>query len=356
MPDLSNLLGAVYGDGASKPSRDPEDEAHVEQEPPAAERGPAVPDWADDEHLDAAFAQWKPGPSADASPVERAFVKDADVDDPPPPLPDDLAAALSEALVAVSGTADDTADAGTAAFRPTPKFDFSLDEHEVEAPGIPELVVDEEPMAEAFAPAPLADEPDEPYEPHVDEVHEVEDEVAPVEDEVAPVEDEVAPVEDVDELHEVDEHDQHEVHEVDEHDAEDEHDQHEVQVEAGADHDEPTPVSPFAPPAPVVEEEPRPSVTSQRAAAAELTAASRVESEHALGATAPTPVAEPTPVSAVTAPTAVMPEPVVAQASTPGDGAAAPTTLPAGTRRWERSDDDILPEKQAKKFFSLRRG
>jgi hypothetical protein len=51
-----------------------------------------------------------------------------------------------------------------------------------------------------------------------------------------------------------------------------------------------------------------------------------------------------------------MPEPVVAQASTPGDGAAAPTTLPAGTRRWERSDDDILPEKQAKKFFSLRRG
>src|SRR4051794_24348214 len=77
MPDLSNLLGAVYGDSPSSTPRDPEDEAHVEHEPAAEERAPAVPAWADDEHLDAAFAQWKPGPSSDASPDEHAFVKDA---------------------------------------------------------------------------------------------------------------------------------------------------------------------------------------------------------------------------------------------------------------------------------------
>src|SRR5436305_4611372 len=123
MPDLSNLLGAVYGDSGSEKGRDPEDEAHVEHEPAAAERGPAVPDWADDEHLDAAFAQWKPGPSDDASPVEHAFVKDTD-NEPPPPLADDLAAALSEALVAASGTAAATPDA-PAGERPTQHFDFS---------------------------------------------------------------------------------------------------------------------------------------------------------------------------------------------------------------------------------------
>ncbi|MBV8980041.1 MAG: hypothetical protein JO086_04000, partial [Acidimicrobiia bacterium] len=108
MPDLSNLLGAVYGDGPSSAERDPQDEAHVEHEPAAEDRGPKVPDWADDDHLDAAFAEWKPGPAADASPAEHAFVRDTD--DPAPPLADDLAAALSEALVAASGTADATID------------------------------------------------------------------------------------------------------------------------------------------------------------------------------------------------------------------------------------------------------
>jgi hypothetical protein len=63
MADLSNLLGAVYGEGATPP-RDPDGPA-VPVEPAASERGPAVPDWADDEHLDDAFAQWKPGPVQD---------------------------------------------------------------------------------------------------------------------------------------------------------------------------------------------------------------------------------------------------------------------------------------------------
>src|SRR5436190_7860608 len=122
MPDLSNLLGAVYGDSGSEKGRDPEDEAHVEHEPAAAERGPSVPDWADDEHLDAAFDQWKPGPSADASPAEHAFVRETDDDDLPPPLPDDLAAALSEALVASSGATHEVEMADADAYGgPKPK-------------------------------------------------------------------------------------------------------------------------------------------------------------------------------------------------------------------------------------------
>src|SRR4051812_3609592 len=146
MPDLSNLLGTVYGDGPSTSSRDPEDEEHVEREPAAHERTPGVPDWADDEHLDEAFAQWKPGPSEDASPAEHAFAKDAH-DDPAPPLADDLAAALSEALVSVSDTADDTSVPGS----DKPRFDFSVpaDDHD-------EAIVDDEPFA-AFAPKPVTE-------------------------------------------------------------------------------------------------------------------------------------------------------------------------------------------------------
>src|SRR3954451_13553486 len=127
MPDLSNLLGAVYGDGPSTSSREPEDEAHVEREPAAQERTPAVPDWADDEHLDEAFAQWKPGPSEDASPAEHAFVEDAH-DDPAPPLADDLAAALAEALVAVSDTADATR--GLTSDKRRSAFPAPADDHE----------------------------------------------------------------------------------------------------------------------------------------------------------------------------------------------------------------------------------
>jgi hypothetical protein len=63
MADLSNLLGAVYGEGSTGP-RDPDGPA-VPIEPAASERVPAVPDWADDEALDAAFAQWKPAASDD---------------------------------------------------------------------------------------------------------------------------------------------------------------------------------------------------------------------------------------------------------------------------------------------------
>jgi hypothetical protein len=309
MPDLSNLLGAVYGDTPSSTDRDPEDEAHVEREATADERGPAVPDWADDEHLDAAFAQWKPGPSADASPVERAFVKDTDPDDPPPPLADDLAAALSEALVAASGTADDSADT-TGSNQPPQRFEIAADEDfaaEEDYAEDEDFAVTDDPAVDRDA-----DDPTEEGEPP--------QAFAPLHPLEAPV---VAPVEPTEPA---------EHHEPD-----------------------PAPVDEVAQHVDAVEPEPAPWVMPQRAAAAELTAASRVDSEPFAAmpesAPAPAPVAHPDPAPApvVSVPTGPL----------PGDGAEAPTGLPTGARRWDRSEDDILPDKKpAKGFFSfsLRRG
>jgi hypothetical protein len=99
-------------------------------------------------------------------------------------------------------------------------------------------------------------------------------------------------------------------------------------------------------------------MTSQRAAAAELTAASRIDPQPAVETPTPVATPEPAPVPAgsVPVPTAAIPTPAPVPAMS--DGGDAPATLLGGTHRWERSDDDILPEKQAKKFlsFSLRRG
>jgi hypothetical protein len=337
MPDLSNLLGAVYGDGSSSTGREPEDEAHVEQEPAAAERGPAVPDWADDDHLDAAFAQWKPGPAPDASLAEHAFVTDAD-DDAPPPLADDLAAALSEALVAVSDSAEDTVDPVTG-HEPPKRFDFSVQDE------------DDDPTEEAeppqvFAPHDLSkseidgDERAETEQPHeLGEVQEVV--VANPESAAEPVLDDEAEAEPV-----LD----------DEPDAEP---MSESMLEPG-----PMP-EPALESTPEPEPAPWPSMTTQREAAAELTATSRVVTEPVV--TEPVvaePAPEPEPAPVTSAPVPVTPEPtrvppaVASDLAVASDGGAAPTALPTGTRRWDRSDDDILPEKQAKKFFSfsLRRG
>src|SRR5437588_267450 len=117
--------GQGHGDegGAGDGQDVGEDEAPVPREPAADQRGPAVPDWADDEHLDAAFAQWKPGPAADASAVEHEMVEETD--DPAPPLADDLAAALSEALVATSAPADTSDEKPRSDFSEEPRSDFS---------------------------------------------------------------------------------------------------------------------------------------------------------------------------------------------------------------------------------------
>ena len=87
MPDLSEMLGDVYG-------------APEEEPAPATSE---TPGWADDEHLDKAFADWTPGPDADAPAAERGMFAAA----PPAPaghLADDLAAALSEAVMAEGDT------------------------------------------------------------------------------------------------------------------------------------------------------------------------------------------------------------------------------------------------------------
>ena len=117
MGDLSNLLGDVYGDDADRgpespePHRDavpppaaatsqarPASEA-TSQARPASEATSNAPAWADESVLDAAFANWTPGPPLDAPAAERdVFAPPADPASAAP-LPDDLAAALSAALV-----------------------------------------------------------------------------------------------------------------------------------------------------------------------------------------------------------------------------------------------------------------
>ena len=86
MPDLSKMLGDVY-DAPAPPGPD---------ERPVPHEHRTGPEWADDEHLDRAFAGWTPGPGADAPARERSLFAGA----APEPLADDLAAALSEAVLA----------------------------------------------------------------------------------------------------------------------------------------------------------------------------------------------------------------------------------------------------------------
>ena len=92
MADLSDMLGDVYGDDADRERVAPESRQPHDTAPPA-------PAWAEESVLDAAFANWTPGPPLDAPAAERdVFAPHVDPASAPP-LPDDLAAALSAALV-----------------------------------------------------------------------------------------------------------------------------------------------------------------------------------------------------------------------------------------------------------------
>jgi hypothetical protein len=94
--DLSRLLGDVYG-ASTPPSSDdteptdataPTGPPAAADDPPAppveasgveaAEVRPAAPSWADEEVLDEAFADWVPGPPADASQEERGILDDVE--------------------------------------------------------------------------------------------------------------------------------------------------------------------------------------------------------------------------------------------------------------------------------------
>lgn len=94
--DLSKLLGDVY---------DNENQAGSEPAAPAQPATPSVPDWSDDERLDKVFADWTPGPPESAPAAERNMV--LDLPGPHERLDDDLAAALSAALVDAGGPANE---------------------------------------------------------------------------------------------------------------------------------------------------------------------------------------------------------------------------------------------------------
>jgi hypothetical protein len=104
MPDLSDLLGDVYG-------------KQGEDAPSASSTAPSPPEWSDDEHLDKAFSEWTPGPDADAPEAERNMFAS-----PAPRLADDLAAALSEAVLAESAPEEE------AAFAPAPEDEAAVAE------------------------------------------------------------------------------------------------------------------------------------------------------------------------------------------------------------------------------------
>ena len=64
------MLGNVYGDEPSAAEAAPVD-APVLTRPVAK-----LPEWADEDVLDEAFAQWVPGPPADAPAVERSMLSE----------------------------------------------------------------------------------------------------------------------------------------------------------------------------------------------------------------------------------------------------------------------------------------
>jgi len=68
MSDLSRLLGDVY-------------QAETAIDEPVTDTTPTrLPEWADDEVLDKAFASWVPGPPDDAPAAERSMLTDLAVD------------------------------------------------------------------------------------------------------------------------------------------------------------------------------------------------------------------------------------------------------------------------------------
>lgn len=90
MSDLSKVLGDLYGGEDDQPSVAPPRNFRAE-----------APEWADDDRLDEAFADWTPGPSADAHRTEHETMSVV-IDMPAVPaasLDDDLAASLNAALV-----------------------------------------------------------------------------------------------------------------------------------------------------------------------------------------------------------------------------------------------------------------
>jgi hypothetical protein len=119
--DLSKVLGDVYADDVS--SR------------------PTAPEWADEAHLDEAFAGWTPGPPPEAPAAEHEMA--AHEPSSHHRIDDDLAAALTQALshdtvypepvFADHADLEDEAEAEPVAYEPAPV----AFEPEVEVPSVP---------------------------------------------------------------------------------------------------------------------------------------------------------------------------------------------------------------------------
>jgi hypothetical protein len=106
VPDLSQLLDDLYGD-LSEPVAEPTAEPVAEPAAGALRRN--LPDWADEDVLDAAFADWVPGPPAGACNAERSILSDLSE-----------LAALSAPSVPMTGTSVLTALATTGPTAPPP--------------------------------------------------------------------------------------------------------------------------------------------------------------------------------------------------------------------------------------------
>jgi hypothetical protein len=157
MPDLSEMLGDVYG------AKDDQPEATPPTRP--------APAWSDDEHLDRAFADWTPGPASDAPAAERRLFADG-----PDKLADDLAAALSEAVLAETPPSDSVTvpDLRGESAPPAPVEPFAPPAHDtpVAAAPVAEPVAAVEPVQSGAAPAVAAAsftdlEPEAPAAPAV---------------------------------------------------------------------------------------------------------------------------------------------------------------------------------------------
>ena len=69
MPNLSNMLGDVYGPGDEPDPKDPH--SSDSEQTPVPEGSDDTPDWASDDRLDAAFGGWTAGELPGSEPDER---------------------------------------------------------------------------------------------------------------------------------------------------------------------------------------------------------------------------------------------------------------------------------------------
>ena len=96
MSDLARMLGNVYGDDA------PVADAPATFDEAVPTRAVAkLPEWADEDVLDEAFAHWVPGPPSDAPAVERSMLTELATDSlsPVPAAPAPITAAFTPPVV-----------------------------------------------------------------------------------------------------------------------------------------------------------------------------------------------------------------------------------------------------------------